>query len=113
MKVKYGFDGTKAPKYKQKFTEDGRDDNIFCTSLVPLALTVVVGTGKKLWTNPRPSSVRLCRPIKIEFIKETKEVCKAEEKNLKDQIAKLLPCEAAGCKTFFDLSLTMIDGKVI
>lgn len=110
--VKYGFDGTNSTKYKQKWNGDsGDDEHIVCSSLVPLQL-VNPETGYVLWTNSRPSSTRLCRPIKIEFVRETSEFCKQEERSLGDQIGGLQPIATMNSEIHFKLSLTMIDGKV-
>ena len=112
LKLKYGFDGTSAKSYNQKWSGDmGNDTHIFCSSVVPLELSRA-DTKEIIWTNPRPSSVRLCRPIRIQFIKETSEISKNEEEDLKNQIDKLRPYTAKGCTTFYELQLTMIDGKV-
>lgn len=46
-----------------------------------------------MWKNPRPSSPRFFRPIKIEFVRETVEVSKNVVSNIKNQIKSLSPCE--------------------
>lgn len=112
LMVKYGFDGTNGTKWKQKWNNTtGNDEHIFCSSLVPLEL-LNPATGCVLWTNPRPSSTRLCRPIKIEFVRETSEICKQEEESLGEQIAALHPVTTMNWEINFKLALTMIDGKV-
>lgn len=112
LHCKYGFDGTHANGWKQKWlTDDGNDQHIFCSSIVPLELKNVE-TGDVVWLNPRPSSTRLCRPVKIQFAKETTELCKQEEKEYNDQIANLRACLSPSASIIFKLSLTMIDGKV-
>lgn len=90
FKIKYGFDGTNANSYNQKWTDDNihSDNHIFCSSIVPLQLE-----NKKnhvvLWRNPHPSSSRFCRPIRIQYVRETAEVSKEEENYLKHQIKNL------------------------
>lgn len=112
LHFKYGFDGTNANGWKQKWqTGDGNDQHIFCSSIVPLQLQNVAN-GEVLWTNPRPSSTRLCRPVKIEFVRETTELCKQEEHEFNEQILNLQPCLILNASIIFKLSLTMIDGKV-
>lgn len=71
---KWGCDGSSSQSiYKQKFSDDDgskSDANIFFTSLVPLELTSedeATNIKINVWKNPRPSSPRFCRPIKIEF----------------------------------------------
>lgn len=44
------------------------DKSIFIISFVP---RIIAEDGDILWINNRPSSVRYCRPIKFEFMKET------------------------------------------
>lgn len=44
-----------------------------------------------LWQNPRPSSTRYCRPIKLLFEKETTEVARREIKSIENQIQELVP----------------------
>lgn len=112
LEVKYGFDGSHANSYKQKWSNKRGDDAfLFCSSLVPLQLNVE-NSSQILWKNPRPSSTRLCRPIRIQFEKETDILTKAEDQHLKNQIADLQPFSQPGCSVKFHLSLTMIDGKV-
>jgi hypothetical protein len=56
------------------------DENIFFTSLAPLQMFYMDTTNKKtlVWNNPRPSSTRFCRPIKIKFKPETVDTTRAE-----------------------------------
>lgn len=110
--LKYGFDGTNAKRYKQNSGEKSSAlDYIFCSSLVPLKL-VHKGTEKVYWVNPKPSSTRFCRPINILYEKETNELCKKVNEDLKMQIDNLKNVEIGGCEVGFDMKLTMIDGKV-
>lgn len=110
--VKYGFDGTNANRYKQKsMYESSVLDYIFCSSLVPLQL-LDKSTGQIFWHNERSSSTRFCRPIKILYEKETAELCRKIEADLKLEIDQLENIEIAGCKVGFEMMLTMIDGKV-
>ena len=112
LQIKYGFDGTSANSYKQRWNNEiGDDSHIFCLSRVPLQL-MNNETKMIFWKNPAPSSTRFCRPIRMQFAKETKELTKAEERNLKDQINNLKPIKIAGYKVIVELHLTMIDGKV-
>jgi hypothetical protein len=63
MTVKWGFDGTNGLKeFNMKFKgDDGTfsDQNVFVTH------------GKILFQNKRPSSVRYCRPVRIQYTNET------------------------------------------
>lgn len=120
---KWGCDGTSGQStFKQKFADDDgtkTDANIFFTSLVPLELFSIDKKNNSkiiVWKNPRTSSPRFCRPIKIEFLHETAEVARSEVERIKDEEKNLVPFETIvhGRKIFvnYKLALTMIDGKI-
>ena len=114
---KWGFDGSGSQSaYNQTFASEAfNDTSLLMTSFVPLQLFYTV-PGKSdrhiLWQNPRPSSVRFCRPLKLEFIKETSEVILQEEEYWSNAISKLLPSRVGEISVVHDLALSMIDGKV-
>lgn len=118
---KWGCDGSSGHSlYKQVFaTSQQSDSDLFMTCLVPLqlyALSESDGKKKILWQNPRPSSTRYCRAIKLEFIKETAEVIRTEKAKMDQQIKELLPSEVnipdlPHVTVHHDLCMTMIDGK--
>lgn len=114
--LKWGCDGSQQSQFKQKFqnTTDS-DANIFQSSLVPLRL-VVRTNGKIIWQNPTPSSVRFCRPIRIRFISETKDVTKEEIIYVENQVKNLtetqVPTSDGIAKIKHTMLFTMIDGKV-
>lgn len=59
----------------------GDDANIFFTSVVPLQLKAtdkVTNAITVIWKNPRPSSPRFCRPVKIQFVHENTEATVTE-----------------------------------
>jgi hypothetical protein len=72
-----------------------------------------------LWRNPRPSSSRYCRPIKIQFIHETVDITLQELVCIENQIEKLKP-SIVHFNDYHDneimvkhiMILTMINGKV-
>lgn len=119
---KWGCDGTSGQSaYKQKLSgNDGTstDTNIFFTSLVPLRLLHTAEDNKEIiiWQNPRPSSSRFCRPIKVEYLKETTEITKSEVEYVKDQEKNLVPFKeyyrGKWVTVRYSLALTMVDGKV-
>lgn len=91
---KWGCDGSAGhSRYKQKFNGEDRsvhsDEFLFAVCLVPLRLQTQ--NGKILWNNPRPSSTRFCRPIKISFQKETIELSKNEIEDVENQIRSIKP----------------------
>lgn len=110
---KYGFDGSSGHAiFKQSWTtENEGDENIFLTSVVPLRL-VNKESKQIVWENPRPSSPRFCRPIRLQWLHETYEISKAEKDYIDAQIANLRPLLKNKCEVSFVVHLTMIDGKV-
>ncbi|KMQ90726.1 dna-mediated transposase [Lasius niger] len=118
---KWGCDGSSGRSlYKQVFTAfQQSDSDLFMTCLVPLQLYALSeNDGKRifLWQNPRPSSTRYCRVVKLEFIKETAEVIRMEKAKMEKQMKELLPSEVEipdlpHVTVHHDLCMTMIDGK--
>lgn len=111
---KWGFDGSSGhSEYKQCFSDSSiEDNNMFVTSYVPLRLMM----GDKIWwMNTTPSSTRFCRPIRLQFAKETKELTANEERYIKGQIENLIPSNVKLNDRLIQiehkLQLTMIDGK--
>lgn len=88
MYTKWGFDGSSGhSSYKQVFHGiEASDSAVFITSIVPIR--IVLGE-KVVWQNPTPSSTRYCRPLKIEFIKESSEVSIAEKNRVTEEIGNL------------------------
>lgn len=119
---KWGFDGSSGhSQYKQKFENNYLEDScLFMTSYVPLELIVKSDNDneqKIIWKNPRPSSTRYCRPIRIQFQKESENLIKNEELYFKNKIQQLTPTEfntATNQKIYIEhvIQLTMVDGKV-
>lgn len=113
---KWGCDGAQQAQFKQKFECDSDSDaNLFQSSFVPLRL-ICSTNDKVLWQNPTPSSPRYCRPIRIRFIKETKDVTNEEINYVKNAANDLQKTEVKlGEKTYLvkhSMMLTMVDGKV-
>ncbi|XP_043864027.1 uncharacterized protein LOC122757015 [Drosophila mojavensis] len=81
--VSYGFDGsTGQSSYKQYFQSDEfntMDHSLFVSTIIPLRLTDE--HNRIIWLNRTPQSIRFCRPLKIEFVKETTAVI-LNEKNI-------------------------------
>ncbi|KAK4878140.1 hypothetical protein RN001_010646 [Aquatica leii] len=106
---KWGCDGSaNHSTYKQQLTSQ----YLFAVCIVPLQLKA----GKAIiWQNPRPSSVRYCRPIKIVFNKETTEIFNKEINIIEKQIKEILPTKLKINNKDIHVNhmfkLTMIDGK--
>lgn len=89
--TKWGCDGSQQLQYKQKFENNTDSDaNIFQSSLVPLRLQTEINERKKIiWQNPVPSFTRFCRPIRIRFIHESKDVTNDEILYVENQARNL------------------------
>lgn len=91
------------------------DKSIFIISYVPLQMKNETN-NIVLWKNYKTSSVRYCRPIKFEFVKETKAITTSEYTFYKNEIQLLVPSEtqihSQLIKVHHNLQCTMIDGKV-
>lgn len=118
----WGFDGsTGHSDYAQPFISNPtdttqHDHHVFATTLIPLRLTASSGTI--LWNNSTPQSVRFCRPIKLEYIKESETLVKTEKASMDSQIADLdnidiLLEDGSSLTIHFSLFMTLIDGKVL
>ena len=115
---KWGCDGsTGHNQYKQKLTAGVSDSDMFLTSLVPIQLHFAKEKATVVWQNSRPSSVRYCRPIKIQYKKETTSLSQEEVNYIEKPIEQLQPTviELDNNRTVHithRLFLTMIDGKI-
>ncbi|XP_041969108.1 uncharacterized protein LOC121725968 [Aricia agestis] len=109
---KWGYDGSQQMQFKMKFVNEADSDaNIFQSSMVPLQL--VYGPERKiLWQNPKPSSPRYCRPIRIRFVKETTDITNEEIAIIKTQISELTKTRVNDFSIGHKLLFTMVDGKV-
>jgi hypothetical protein len=113
---KWGCDGSSGHSiFKQKFDDISKsDESIFFTSLVPLQL---ISTHDKtiVWKNPRPSSSRFCRPIRIQFLHEDVETTVKEMKYVQEQENQVGPFQiimnGKHITISYHLAFTMIDGK--
>ena len=118
---KWGFDGASGHSaYKQTFSSPQySDESLFSTTLVPLQLK---SANSIIWQNPVPSSTRFCRPLHLQFEKESTELCLQEELSIKQQTDQLQPTHItvitsdtteSNIQVFYDLHHTMVDQKVI
>ena len=95
---KWGCDGTSGQsRYKQKFTDDYvdkfADTNIFFPSIVPLqfiSIDEITNAKTVVWKNPRPSSPRFFRPLRIQFLHENTKATVTELDNINEQVDKLV-----------------------
>ncbi|CAH0552515.1 unnamed protein product [Brassicogethes aeneus] len=88
MYTKWGFDGSSGhSSYKQAFHgPEASDSAVFITCMVPIRL---VCNTKIIWQNPSPASTLYCRPLKIQFVKESTQVSIAEKSRVDDEIKNI------------------------
>lgn len=111
---KWGCDGASdQSQYKMQFNNELSDDSsLFICCLVPIKLYDSV-TGTVIWINDRTSSTRMCRPISLQFVKESNEIINSTIENINSQIALLNPSNCTSeIRITHKLCLTMIDGKI-
>lgn len=79
--LSYGFDGSTGHSLlKQKCVANTLESSD----------KIISSAGDNIWVNRTPQSVRFCRPLKVEFVKETKEHILTENHNINNQIKKLV-----------------------
>lgn len=123
LEAKWGFDGSSnQSQYNQKYANNNAptkksDANLFATTMVPLRMTTLDDLKSIVWNNATPQSPRWCRPLRLQFEKETDEITLKEKESVENEIAALIPfiVTIAGIKVtvLFKMYLTMIDGKVL
>jgi len=118
----YGFDGsTGQSAYRQKFeikTPDVQllDHSVYVTSVI--AIKMIDSFQRNIWVNRTPQSIRFCRPLKIQFVKETSDHIIMGKNQLDFQIDNLKRFsykldEADDVAVTFKMHMTLIDGKVL
>ncbi|CAH0407193.1 unnamed protein product [Chilo suppressalis] len=95
--------------------EKVQGNSLFATTLVPLRIVV---DNFEIWVNPTPQSYRFCRPLHIQYEKETANLILTEKSQVEKQIHELTPISvktSQGHNVTFscDLTLSVIDGKVL
>ena len=117
--TKYGMDGSTGFNcYKHRGSNDSIIESLFQITLVPLRLVAKnhEGNDEIIWNNPRPSSTRLCRPIRFMFEKETPELIERESTKLEREIDHLKSSSIQTGKTNINVNhqliFCMIDGKI-
>lgn len=116
----WGMDGsTGYSQYHQQLPEGFQDDSdVFSSTLTPIQLFMSNDRKKVMWFNAMPQSIRFCRPIMLEFIKESKELILATKNDIEKEIFELTPVKVELVNdriilVDFDFVLSMIDGKVL
>ena len=110
LHCKWGMDGSSAhSQYKQ--TGVPQDDQMFIVSLVPLQLET--HSGAIVWRNATPSSTRFCRPLSLQFAKETKALTEDELQRTRAEVADLQPLVTDAAIVTHMMTMTMVDGKTV
>lgn len=128
MLVMWGMDGTTGQaQYNQANSkEDGEvmnDSSLMTVTMTMLKLIHKEGEGDEekittIWENESTQSTHSCRPIQLEFEKESEEYVKKTKKHIDEQIEDL-PTHLLKMHNGQDLAIsyrfyfTMIDGKVL
>ena len=114
--TKVGIDGSADQSvYNIKYNSGGNvcESSILATFICPMRLTLCKnGNDTLIWQNPVPSSSIYCRPLKLQFKKETAELTRSEIKDLTDAVTRLCPTECDSYVIHHKIILTMVDGKV-
>lgn len=120
LHCKWGADGSSGhSEYDQTpVTKESEsmysDADLFLITLVPISLYSLEEEKKTMvWENPRPSSTRFCRPLKLLYQKESKELVVAEIEKIQKEIKELIPLEIClddrVLQCTFILHLTMVN----
>ena len=96
------------------------EESLFQTAIVPLKLVV---EGTEVWTNKRPNSSHFCRPLHLQYRKESKELAVEEQQDILEQLDRdriiMLYIKREGTDEVVKLTvnikldLTMFDGKIV
>lgn len=119
----YGFDGSSSHSlYNQSFRNVEKnmnidDENLLATTLIPLRLRLLNRSNEILWNNKMSQSPRFCRPKKLQYVHETRDVILTEKQALEDEIRNLqtyeIVSEKGRIRIHFRLSMTLIDAKCL
>lgn len=116
----WGMDGsTGYSQYNQPLPKDCVDDSdVFSSTLTPIQLFMLNDRSNIFWLNPMPQSIRYCRPLILQFIKESKAIILKTKSEIESEIRELAPINInlpneKNILVDFDFVLSMIDGKVL
>ena len=107
--------------YKQSYKSvhheiDIQDNDLLATVLIPLQL--ITKDNMILWSNRASQSARFCRPIKLQYVKESVEIIIRQKKYIDQQIDNLqvfnIFVDENHCiRIHYAVFFTLIDGKVL
>lgn len=111
--MSYGFDGS---SNQSIYNQDkvGSENSLFASVIIPLC---ILHGSNTLWINSNSRSVRYCRPLCLEYTKETKNHVLAVKSSIDEEIKNLgslvLDLDDDLKVSFkFHMVLSLIDGKV-
>jgi hypothetical protein len=119
--VSWGLDGSTGQSRYKQLRFDGlpmNDSSLVATTLVPLQLKNNQNPNLPYWHNRRAQSSNFCRPIKLQFAKEDRQLIMRENASMQHQIRQLQPVKIdlgndLKLDVDFNLHMTLIDGKVL
>ena len=114
---KYGSDGSGshsryALPIHDELNEDSDETHVFATYICPIRVSIV-GRDEVLWQNPAPSSPIYCRPVRLEFAKESDNIITQEFERMAEEIERMQPTIMEGLSIEHQFIPTMVDGKVV
>lgn len=87
----WGLDGSSAYSQYYHSTSDPDNTDILATVTTPLRLSAASEPSKIHWRNLMPQSIRFCRPIEFEFIRDTNEVRLEKKREMEAEMRNLEP----------------------
>lgn len=117
----WGMDGsTGYSQYHQSLSSTNQQDDsdVFSVTTTPIHLYLHGDRQHIFWYNLTPQSVRYCRPILLEFVKESKQIVIDCKNSIDKEISELVPVKINLAQdkyvlVDFDFVMSMIDGKVL
>lgn len=117
----WGMDGsTGYSQYHQSFpgTNQQDDSDVFSVTTTPIHLYLLSNRKHIFWYNLTPQSIRYCRPIMLEFVKESKQVVIDCKNTIERELSELVPVkidleQEKYVLVDFDFVMSMVDGKVL
>ena len=112
------MDGTTSgSNYKQAFSSAEIDDTyIFSSFMCPLSLTEK-STNAEIFTNHSPGDERKCRPLSIQFEKESNSLTESTYASIQEELMQtpyiMVPIGAELVKVNITAHPTMMDGKCL
>ena len=104
---------------KKLFSTRQNEESFFQTAIDPLKLVI---NKKDVWINSKCSSSHLCRPLHLQYQKETKAVTVNEDNRIREEIMNLLELPInftyedgtnLSVSRGYNVNIIMLDGKAV